>query len=108
MQSGVDMYWVGLFLRFGVPLGLTLMLAWLLKNIDLQWLENAKDEIAESGGASSDMPGCWIYHNLSQENNKFQDLKAACWKVRVKFEGSLPEECLECVYFGKRLLENVA
>jgi len=109
MQNDVSMYLVGLFLRFGVPLGITIMLAWLLKNIDLLWLEEAN---GERGVRKTDLPsknqGCWILHNLSLENPPCGDLQEACWKVRVKFEGVLPDQCLDCKYFKERILDNAA
>ena len=109
LQSDVSMYLVGLFLRFGVPLGLTLFLAWLLKNIDIQWLEqtNGKSDRGEAEPPLLVM-GCWILHNFRNESSPAYELGEVCWKLRMRFEGNLPDECLDCEYFEKGLLENAA
>jgi hypothetical protein len=109
LQSDGSMYLVGLFLRFGVPLGLTIILAWLLKNIDLQWLKEANGEKeVEKSDFPSIIQGCWILHNLSLEKSLSGDPQEGCWKVRVKFEGDLPDQCLECNFFTEGILENAA
>ena len=108
LLKGVDMYWVGMFLRFGIPLGFTLMLTWFLKNIDVQWLEEAYEDNTVVTDTPCEIHGCWIQHNLSQENSQNRDPNLACWKVRVKFEGILPDDCIDCEYFESRILENAA
>jgi hypothetical protein len=116
-QSEAGLYLAGLFLRFGVPLGLTLFLAWILKNMDLQWLEEEDRVKAAPGTDPQQRPqerpqeksqGCWIYHNLPQEITAKKGSQGACWNLRIRFEGSLPDECLDCVYFKEKLFENAA
>lgn len=109
LQSESSLYLAGLFLRFGVPLGLTIFLAWLLRNLDLHWLEEVTGERRdEKIDLRQEPQGCWIIHNLPQEKSLSHDLQEACWKVRMGFEGVLPDQCLDCQYFKEGLLENAA
>jgi len=109
LQSEGSMYLAGLFLRFGVPLGLTIFLAWLLKNMDLHWLDEVNGESqGEKPDLNQEPQGCWIINNLPQEKYLSEDLQEACWKVRVGFEGILPDQCLDCKYFKEGILENAA
>ena len=109
LQSDGTMYLAGLFLRFGVPLGLTIFLAWLLNNLDLSWLNEMRgDSHAEKTVLHQKPQGCWILHKLPLENSSFGDPQDACWKVRVNFEGILPDQCLECDSFKEGILANAA
>jgi hypothetical protein len=109
LQSDVGMYLVGLFLRLGVPLGLTLFFAWLLKNIDLQWLEQSN---GLSDRDETETPlrsqGCWILNNLANQGPVSSGQGELCWKVRMRLEGNFPDECLDCEHFEKGLLKNAA
>jgi cytochrome c-type biogenesis protein CcmE len=109
LQSETSLYLAGLFLRFGVPLGLTIILAWLLRNMDMQWLEQADEDKGKDHRIEGQLPdGCWIIHNLSKDNHVDTELQDACWKVRVRFEGILPDQCLDCQYFQEGVLEDAA
>lgn len=109
LQSETSLYLAGLFLRFGVPLGFTIILAWLLRNMDLHWLEKADEEKGQVNSTKEQLPeGCWIIHNLSKDDLTGMELHDTCWKVRMRFEGVLPDQCLECQYFKEGVLENAA
>ncbi|OGO16816.1 MAG: hypothetical protein A2Z14_07115 [Chloroflexi bacterium RBG_16_48_8] len=109
LQSEGSLYLAGLFLRFGVPLGLTIILTWLLRNLDLHWLEQADDtrenETIEEAQLSE---ACWVVHNLSSDDGRCADLQEPCWRVRLRFEGNLSNQCLDCQFFKDGLLENAA
>ena len=109
LQSETSLYLAGLFLRFGVPLCFTIILAWLLRNMDLQWLREAGEEKGKEKSIDRQLPeGCWIIHNLSKDDRRGMELPDVCWKVRMRFEGILPDHCLECQYFKEGVLENAA
>jgi hypothetical protein len=108
-QGDIGMYLVGLFLRFGIPLGLTIILAWILKNLDLQWLEEREREPIESRiEDEGQSQGCWVLQNFSHEVSAINGHQDACWKVRMRIEGKLPDECLDCAYFKDTLLMDAA
>ena len=109
LQSETSLYIAGLFLRFGVPLGFTIILAWLLRNMDLQWLGEASQEKEDEKSITGQLPeGCWIIHNISKEDHRVMEPSEICWKVRMRFEGILPDQCIECPYFKEGVLENAA
>jgi hypothetical protein len=108
-QSEGIMYLAGFFLRFGVPLGLTLFFAWLLKNLDLQWLKEAQSENQDQRSDELRIPqDCWILQNIPHGKDPNEVFPEACWKVRMNFEGFLPDQCLDCRYFEAGILENAA
>ena len=108
-QSEGIMYLAGFFLRFGVPLGLTIFFAWLLRNLDLQWLKEAESVNQDQGSDEPQIPqDCWILQNIPRGKCPTEAFPEACWKVRMKFEGILPDQCLDCRYFEAGILENAA
>ncbi len=103
------LYLASLFLRFGVPVGLTIILAWVLRNLDLHWLNDTDKDHSEERLDKSRVPdGCWVIHNISNGQEDIAKVKDPCWKIRMAFEESLSDQCLECPYFKKELLENAA
>ncbi len=109
LQSETSLYLAGLFLRFGVPLGFTILLAWLLRNLDLHWLEEAVEDKGVDHGNEVRLPdGCWIIHNFSKDHPEGIEPQDSCWKVRIRFEGILPDQCIDCPYFKEGVLEVAA
>lgn len=103
------LYLANLFLRFGVPLGLTIILAWLLRNLDLHWLDDAVRDHSEEHLNKRQAPNdCWVIHNVSERMEGVEKIKDPCWKIRMSFEGSLLDQCMDCPYFKQGLLENAA
>jgi hypothetical protein len=103
------LYLASLFLRFGVPLGLTIFLAWLLRNLDLHWLKDAvKDHPKERLNKGQVPDDCWVIHNVPNESDSAGKSKDPCWKIRMAFEGNLSDQCLECPYFKRGLLKSAA
>jgi hypothetical protein len=90
---------IGLLLRFGLPLVLTLGLWWLLRELDRRWQAEARG----SAPAVSEWPACW------QVRGCRPDVRAKCpaghprarpcWQVLREVEGRLPDRCLACPVF---------
>jgi hypothetical protein len=109
LQGEGSLYLAGLFLRFGVPLGLTLILAWLLRNLDLRWVNEADHMEEHETIEEVQLPeACWIIHNLSKDDGGSVEPQEPCWRVRMRFEGNLPSQCLDCTFFKEGLLEIAA
>jgi hypothetical protein len=109
LQSEGSLYLAGLFLRFGVPLGLTIILAWVLRNLDLRWVEEGEPSIENETVEEDQLPeACWIVHNTSTDNGRNATTQEPCWRIRMRFEGNLSSQCLDCQYFKDRILETAA
>jgi hypothetical protein len=109
LESEGSLYLAGLFLRFGVPLGLTIILAWLLRNLDLRWIEEGDLSIEDEKVEEPQIPEvCWVLHNTSTDSGGNVDAQEPCWRVRMRFEGNLSSQCLDCQYFGDKILEVAA
>jgi hypothetical protein len=96
---------VGILLRFGIPLGLTLLLAWLLRKLDLRWLEEVRRQRASmsSLGAAVRQVRCWETRRCNPERHAtceaFLQPEIPCWQHFRKDQGQLKEECLGCEVF---------
>ena len=109
LQADGTLYLAGLFLRFGVPLGLTIILAWLLRNMDLRWMEEGEPSVESNRIENKELSEiCWIVHNFVKDDGVELEAQETCWKVRMRFEGILPSECLDCEIFQEGLLEIAA
>jgi hypothetical protein len=93
---------VGLLLRLGIPIGLTLLLAWYLRRLDAHW----RAEAAQNGqrfafivpGAT---PTCWEFNNCSPERRAkcpaAQNNGRPCWEY-FAHDGQLAPLCAACEY----------
>ena len=107
---------VGMFLlRVGVPLGLTLGVAWALRRLDAKWQAEAwaeweashsqEEVIAEAKLLQPSEP-CWSVKGCDEAARancaapKQPDIP--CWLARRRSEGKLPAECYNCAQFSLR------
>ena len=95
---------IGLLLRFGIPLGLTLILIKWLRQIDVRW--QAESECArrtQPQALVQASPACWQVRNCSLEQRltcpAYQHPTLPCWQIRRAATGRLPERCLDCAVF---------
>jgi hypothetical protein len=89
---------LGLLLRIGVPLAVTILVFFLLRRLDEAWQKEARALPV----VSSQRP-CWEVKGCSEENRKNCPApahpKAPCWQVYRLKTGQLREECLGCEVF---------
>lgn len=101
-------YWMGLFLRFGVPLGMTAVLAWMLRNLDERWRVEAGAEVSEPQQGEASSAECWNSRDCPdarrERGRAAQERGHACWQIRQALTGRLPEECLDCPVFMQSVL----
>lgn len=106
----------GMFvLRIGLPLGLTLAVAYFLRRLDARWQAKAwaeweashsqEEVIAEAKLLQPSEP-CWSLKGCDETTRancaapKQPDIP--CWLARRRSEGKLPAECYYCTQFSLR------
>jgi hypothetical protein len=106
----------GMFLlRIGVPLGVTLIVAYFLRRLDAKWQAEAwadweashlqEEIIAEARPLQPSEP-CWSLRGCDETARancaapKQPDIP--CWLARRRSEGNLPAECYNCSQFSLR------
>lgn len=89
---------LGLLLRIGVPLAVTLLIFFLLRRLDATWQKEARALPV----VPSHKP-CWEVKGCSEENRKHCPVpaqpKTRCWQVFRLKNGQLRKECLGCEVF---------
>ncbi len=95
----------GLLIRFGIPIGITAVLAWLLRKLDLRWQAEAEKRRlrAHSLGAAVRQVRCWERRDCPPEKRDacpaYATADLPCWQVFRQNHGRLLEACLNCEVF---------
>ncbi len=91
------------FLRLGIPLGLTAVVVWWLRRLDLRWQSEAEALHRIQVEQAEPQPPCWKVKGCTPERRAtcaaFQHNEKPCWQVMRGEEGRLPERCLTCTVF---------
>jgi len=96
-------------LRFGVPLGITFLLAWGLRRLDAHWQAEAELKIAkkEVRQIAVSQERCWELRNCSPQKREtcpaYAHPEEPCWAV-VSANGHLPRACRDCHVLGRALV----
>jgi hypothetical protein len=110
----MDRAWevIGLFLccgaRLGIPLGLTLLVAWGLKRLDAHWQADAVSNAAQSDvrQVAVSQIRCWEMRGCSTERRQtcpaYRHPEISCWVAQSQ-NGSLGEACRDCHVLGRAL-----
>ena len=92
---------VGLLIRFGIPIALTAIGIYLLKRLDERWQADAKRE--QPAVAAAHNTGCWDVKHCSPEMRKkcsaYAHRDTPCWQYYRDQQGNLREQCLGCDVF---------
>ncbi len=94
----------GFLLRFGVPLVITALLAWLLRRLDSRWQAEAEAmEVTHWVGSKEQRLACWEARNCALSERRqcpaYQQPEMPCWHSFRDGNGALKEECLACELF---------
>jgi hypothetical protein len=104
---------VGFFLlRLGVPVAVTIGLAWALRRLDARWQAEAEVERRQALSVeiasatlkpfASEKP-CWEQRNCPPGKRAhcpaYSHASLPCWLARREVEGALPEPCYGCGIF---------
>jgi hypothetical protein len=96
---------LGLLLRYGVPIGITALVVWMLTKLDARWQEQADlRRVARSTlGAEVRQVRCWETTECSRDQREncpaYTEPEVPCWQVFRKRDSRLREECLTCHVF---------
>jgi hypothetical protein len=97
---------LGLFLccgaRLGIPIVLTILLAWGLKRLDAHWRKEAESKADQSRVKETAVSKvrCWEIRNCAPELRAvcpaYTQPNMPCWEV-LRANGHLRERCRECI-----------
>jgi hypothetical protein len=98
----MEAFWnvlLGVLLRFGIPVLLTVSVVYLLRKLDERWQKDSEDR------AVSLVPTirCWLLKGCPQERMEkcpvYKKGGKPCWQFFRDPQGQLREECLDCDVF---------
>lgn len=99
-------FFIGVVLRIGVPVALTLVLIWVFGQLDARWKRDAAlhKSVRPSLASQVHNTGCWEYNRCSEEGRSrcpaYAQPELPCWQVFRKNDGQLQERCLGCGVFA--------
>lgn len=94
--------------RLGIPILLTILLAWGLKRLDAHWQAEAEEKAAspQMKRLSTARLNCWELQNCDKQRRSncaaFRQSETPCWEV-YRTDGNLRETCRNCKVFGRAL-----
>lgn len=101
---------VGLLLlcgiRLGIPIALTLLLAWALRRLDARWQAEAdtRATLPEVKQAAVTKVHCWEMRHCPRQRREnclaYAQPDIPCWDV-FRANGHLREQCRDCLVFGR-------
>lgn len=94
---------LGAALRLGFPLGITVIVVWLLQRLDARWeIEAEKERTRVPATLTLSVP-CWVTRNCPAERRAicpaYLDPTLPCWQLFRDQRGQLREACLGCEVF---------
>ena len=105
-------------LRLGIPIAVTVLIAWGLRRLDARWQAEAAAQQSSRAVAAGDLDAgavtsplaaqqpCWELNNCSdaQRGNcpACAALDIPCWMARLRADGKLPARCYGCALFRTR------
>jgi hypothetical protein len=95
----------GILLRFGIPIGITALLVYALRQLDQKWQREV--ELASQSALVQvslfDQIRCWATNECSQEKRNtctaFLERGRPCWQVHRNASGEMLSKCLICPVF---------
>lgn len=95
---------IGILLRFGIPLLITVVVVWSLKRLDARWQAEIEERrIRSVEGVVVQEIKCWDLQDCPEIKREecvaFQNSGIPCWQHFRNGNGELREDCLECEVF---------
>lgn len=96
---------VGLLIRFGIPIGLTVLLVWALSKLDAHWRAEAEARKVRTSALGADVRQvrCWETRDCAPEQRQdcpaYHEPELPCWQVFRVRDGRLQEACFGCGVF---------
>ncbi|MEW5939993.1 MAG: hypothetical protein AB1750_10050 [Chloroflexota bacterium] len=102
---------IGLSLRIGIPVIITVIAVLILRKVDARWKAEAEALPPEPPAAIVEKPSCWEVIECAPELMKDCPAPVSplpCWQARRQKNGYLMEKCLTCQVFRQAPLPTPA
>jgi hypothetical protein len=90
---------IGVLLRFGLPILVTVLFVYFLRRMDARWQEEARQQMSISPKLVPQTP-CWEVNHCAPEKRlmcqAFINPEIPCWQQFRSPDGLLRETCLGC------------
>lgn len=90
---------IGLGIRIGLPILVTILLVRWLRRLDERWQAEARDQRPPAARNI----GCWEVNNCAAEQragcSAFANPEKPCWQVFRSSDGRMQQRCLGCKIF---------
>lgn len=100
--QGVLYFILGLLVRLGIPVGLTIVLIIWFSRLDARWQEESEHETALEAKPASNVP-CWEVKKCASEDlakcPAHAHPETPCWQLFRNKEGQLRQGCIGCQVF---------
>jgi len=96
---------IGWFLfRFGIPVGITLLICRLFRRIDSKWQEEGQAYLKHARDEGLvPIVRCWILNDCPEEKREncpaYKEQGIPCWQQFRSLNGELKEQCIGCGVF---------
>lgn len=101
---GILMIFGWFLLRFGIPLGLTVLICQFLHKLDARWQKEAegRQETIKVSKLTA-LINCWLHHDCPEEQREqcsaYQQPEMPCWQHFRSTNGYLQNRCVGCAVF---------
>ncbi len=89
---------LGLLIRIGIPLVITLVLIWVVRRLDQNWRNDGAVVTVRAKNT-----GCWKNKSCSEEDRAkctaYANQDIACWQHFRHADGTLRSDCIGCDVF---------
>ncbi len=96
---------IGLVVRFGIPIVLTILIVMWLRRLDARWQLEANQTHPRAAVAALPQVRCWEQRGCPPERRAscpaYARPDVPCWQVFRGVDGRLQEACLDCAVFKK-------
>ena len=105
---------IGLFLRLGLPILLTVLAILWLKKLDQQWQDESKKISLQSIGLPGVVsnPGCWKTKGCAETSftkcAAYLHPETPCWQLFRDHNGRLRDGCIDCQIFREAPIPAIA
>lgn len=107
--SAIITFMIGIFLRFALPVGATILMVLVLRRLDQRWQQEAQTDGVRFTARNI---GCWEINKCPNENlancEAYANPDTPCWQVFRDGSGRLQERCLGCDVFREAPVPVVA
>lgn len=102
--NGVGLVILGIVVRLGIPVGITVLLIRWLRQLDARWQTEARQGAqVQSNRVQARNTGCWDVNRCTSEQKAkcpaYARQETPCWQVFRQSNGVLRENCIGCNVF---------